>query len=191
MNLPNKLTILRIVLAFIFMGIILVEGLCAKALALLIFSLASLTDYFDGKIARSRGLVTSFGKLMDPIADKLLMLAAFLAFVELELVPAWMVVVIIAREFLITGVRLFAASKGKVLAAAKAGKHKTISQAVVIVTALVFLIAEEILKGVWSPHLSVWLSRIIYGMMLWVVAITVISGVSFFRHNGKLLFKRI
>src|SRR3989338_1335633 len=111
MNLPNKLTLARIALTFIFLVFLFSKGLLFRYLSLVTFIVALLTDFYDGHIARSRNLVTDFGKLMDPIADKILVLAAFLAFVELQIIPAWMVVLVIVREFVITGMRLLAASK--------------------------------------------------------------------------------
>ncbi|GAH24298.1 unnamed protein product, partial [marine sediment metagenome] len=143
MNLPNKLTILRIILTFVFMFFLFSKWFLAKYLALLIFTLACLTDYYDGYIAKKRGLVSTFGKLMDPVADKILLIAAFLAFVELKIVPAWMVAVIILREFIITGMRLVAMSKGSVLAADRWGKHKTVSQMLTIFSILIFLVFKE------------------------------------------------
>lgn len=122
MNLPNKLTILRIVLSFVFMFFIFSQGLMAKTLALVIFTIASITDFLDGYIARKYNLITDLGKLLDPIADKILVLTAFLAFVHMRIVAVWMVVIIIFRELLITGMRVFLARKGKVLAASAGGE---------------------------------------------------------------------
>src|SRR5450432_906522 len=158
MNLPNKLTVSRFVLTALF--------LCAlfwpwpipfrNTLALFFFCVASFTDFLDGKIARSRGLITNFGILMDPLADKILTCSAFIAFVESThlntaapvKVAAWMVVVIVARELAITGLRLLAASKNVVLAAEKFGKHKTISQIVAIISILVLKSYPE--WGSWT-----------------------------------------
>lgn len=187
MNLPNKLTISRIVLTFVFMFFLFSRGVGAKALALVVFIAASATDYYDGKIARQTGQITNFGKLMDPIADKVLMLAAFLAFVELELIPAWMVVVIIMRELFITGVRLVAVGRGIVLAAEQGGKHKTVSQVTAIFLMLVFLIAKEAASGVWNPTFELWFERLIFYMMLVVVGLTMTSAISFLKRNEKLL----
>ena len=97
MNLPNQLTILRIILGLVFMFFIFSQGLVFKILALLVFTAAALTDLFDGRIAKARNLITDFGKIMDPIADKILVLAAFLSFIQLQLIPAWTVMVIIFR----------------------------------------------------------------------------------------------
>ncbi|MGB3112317.1 MAG: CDP-diacylglycerol--glycerol-3-phosphate 3-phosphatidyltransferase, partial [Candidatus Omnitrophota bacterium] len=105
MNLPNKITLIRIALVFIFMLFLFMKGLTFKILALATFMLAAFSDYLDGFIAKRYGIVSDFGKLMDPIADKILTLAAFLAFVEMKLIPAWMVVIILMRELIITGIR--------------------------------------------------------------------------------------
>jgi len=117
MNLPNKLTVSRIVLVGVFMLFLFLHGVIAKVLALITFLIASFTDFLDGYIAKKYNMVTDFGKLMDPIADKVLILAAFLAFVEMELIPAWMVVIIIFREVTITGLRISALTRGKVIPA--------------------------------------------------------------------------
>ena len=117
MNLPNKLTIIRIILSFVFMFLLFTQGLLAKVLALITFLIASITDFYDGYLARKYNLITDLGKLLDPIADKILVLSAFLAFVEMGIIPAWMVVIIILRELVITGVRIFAITDGKILAA--------------------------------------------------------------------------
>src|SRR5258708_19609624 len=137
MNLPNKLTMSRFVLPLAFMVVMFSEIRFRETVALVLFSAASLTDYFDGKIARRRKLITNFGILMDPLADKILVCSAFIAFVELKWIYAWMVVIIVARELAITGLRLLAASKNVVLAAEGYGKHKTISQIVAIISILV------------------------------------------------------
>src|SRR5947207_10515200 len=139
MNLPNKLTISRFVLTVAFLAAMFSEVPYHETLALLLFSAASLTDYFDGMIARRDKLITNFGILMDPLADKILVCSAFIAFVGRGWIPAWMVVVIVARELAITGLRLLAASKNVVLAAEGYGKHKTISQIVAIISVLVLM----------------------------------------------------
>ena len=137
MNVPNKLTISRFVLTVAFLAVIFVEGPFFETIALLLFSAAGLTDYFDGKIARRDNLITNFGILMDPLADKIMVCTAFIAFVGLGWLPAWMAVVVVARELAITGLRLLAASKSVVLAAERYGKHKTVSQIVAIVAILI------------------------------------------------------
>src|SRR5258707_15252306 len=137
MNLPNKLPVFRFVLTLAFMVVMFSQIRFRETLALVLFSAASLTDYFDGKIARRDNLITNFGILMDPLADKILVCSAFIAFVGLGWIPAWMVVVIVARELAITGLRLLAASKNVVLAAEGFGKHKTGSQIAAIISILV------------------------------------------------------
>jgi CDP-diacylglycerol---glycerol-3-phosphate 3-phosphatidyltransferase len=137
MNLPNKLTVSRFVLTVAFLVCMFSQVPYYATWALGFFSLASLTDYFDGKIARRDKLITNFGILMDPLADKILVCSAFIAFIGLGWIQSWMVVIIVARELAITGLRLLAASKNVVLAAERYGKHKTISQIVAIIAILV------------------------------------------------------
>lgn len=133
MNLPNKLTIFRVILIPFFIIAFLVPGIPAgNWIALAIFIVASLTDLLDGKIARKYNLVTNFGKFMDPLADKLLVCSALICLVELSRIPSWMVVIIIAREFTISGFRLIAADNGVVIAASYWGKFKTTFQMIAV-----------------------------------------------------------
>src|SRR3954451_20602927 len=138
MNLPNKLTLSRFVLTIAFLGVMFSQVQFHETIALVLFCAAGISDFLDGQIARSRKLITNFGILMDPLADKIMVCSAFIAFVGLTWIPAWMVVIIVARELAITGLRLLAASKNLVLAAEGFGKHKTISQIVAIIAILVF-----------------------------------------------------
>lgn len=135
MNLPNKLTILRVIMIPIFLVLLL--WLDIRWAATVIFIAASLTDLLDGYIARSQNLVTNFGKFADPLADKLLVAAALISFVELKELSGWVVIVLISREFIVTGLRLLAVEKGKVLAAGFSGKLKTATQMVMIVYLLI------------------------------------------------------
>ncbi|MBC8095015.1 MAG: CDP-diacylglycerol--glycerol-3-phosphate 3-phosphatidyltransferase, partial [Akkermansiaceae bacterium] len=130
MNLPNKLTASRFVLTAGFLVVIFREGKYYATIALVLFVAAGISDFLDGHIARKRNLITNFGILMDPLADKIMVCSAFIAFVGLHWMPAWMAVVVVARELAITGLRLLAASKNVLLAAERYGKHKTISQIV-------------------------------------------------------------
>lgn len=139
MNLPNKLTLLRIVLVPIFVVVLYLNFPYNNLVALAIFILASLTDLLDGKIARKYHLVTDFGKFMDPIADKLLVTAALLVFVDWHMMPAWVAIVVIAREFIVSALRLVAASNGRVIAAGWSGKVKTASTMVCICVMLLGL----------------------------------------------------
>lgn len=134
MNLPNKLTILRVILIPFFLVALMVDAIpYGKWIALLLFAVASLTDALDGKIARKRNLVTNFGKFMDPLADKLLVCSAMIAFIEIDRIPAWVVIIIIAREFIISGFRLVASDNGIVIAAGWWGKVKTAVQMIMII----------------------------------------------------------
>ena len=134
MKLPNKLTILRVIMIPFFLVALLVDGIPAgKWVALAIFIIASFTDMLDGKIARKYNLITNFGKFMDPLADKLLVSAALIALIPLGKIPAWIVIVIISREFIISGFRLIASDNGIVIAASYWGKIKTVTQMVMIV----------------------------------------------------------
>ena len=188
MNLPNKLTISRIFLAFVLMYFIFARWPGAKYLAFFTFAAASLTDYFDGYFARKEGKITDFGKLMDPIADKILILAAFLAFVELDLIPAWTVVIIMAREVTVTGLRIAALSKGRVIEAEEAGKHKTVSQMIAVSMILIFLMFREAGKSLafWNVDTERWVLNLIFVVMLVTVVLTLTSGISFFIRNRKL-----
>lgn len=134
MNLPNKLTILRVILIPFFLVALMVEEIPAgKWIALALFCIASLTDMLDGKIARKYNLITNFGKFMDPLADKLLICSAMIAMIELDRIPCWVVIVIIAREFIISGFRLVASDNGVVIAAGWWGKVKTVVQMIMII----------------------------------------------------------
>jgi len=190
MNTPNKLTLSRIILTFIFMFFLFSRGVGAKFLALLTFCAASLTDYYDGKIAREKNEVTDFGRFMDPIADKVLIIASFLAFVELNLVPAWMVLLIIFRELVITGLRIFAATKGRIVQAERGGKHKTVSQVLAIFSILVFIFLREIdmrWVGLWTTNREYFFRQIIFVLMIITVVFTLTSGISYLWRNRKLI----
>ena len=193
MNLPNKLTVSRFGLTVVFLWAMFSEFAWHDTLALFFFCLAGVTDFLDGRIARARGLITNFGILMDPLADKIMTCSAFIAFVESThlhpdapvKVGAWMVVVIVARELAITGLRLLAASKNIVLAAERYGKHKTISQ---IVTFIALLVVDAC--GEWPPALknlfAPW-TPAFAEIMLWVtVALTATSGGIYLWRNRAL-----
>jgi CDP-diacylglycerol---glycerol-3-phosphate 3-phosphatidyltransferase len=188
-NLANRLTLSRILLTFVLMGLLYIENFWAKLGALLIFVAACATDYLDGWIARTRGQATDFGKIIDPIADKVLVLGVFLSFVELKLIPSWMVVVIMIREFTITGMRLFAIRRGIVLAAEKAGKHKTVSQMVAILFILIFLCVRELWIGGagWGVSHQEAFQWGIWILMMGALVLTLISGVSFVWNNRRLI----
>ncbi len=198
MNLPNKLTASRFVLTALFLWALFSPFRYNDTLALVLFNVAGFTDFLDGRIARSRGLITNFGILMDPLADKILICSAFIAFVESTHlnanapvnVAAWMVIVIVARELAITGLRLLAASKNIVLAAEKFGKHKTISQIVALNALLVVDACNE-----WPA----WLQRYFQPWVpsfaeiaLWLaVALTAASGAIYLWRNRQLYLSDI
>ena len=188
MTLPTQLTLLRVLLAFLVMGLLFVPGWPAKAAALSCFFIAGMTDWLDGYLARRLGQATPLGALLDPIADKVLVLGVFIAFVQLRLVPAWMVLIIVLRESLITGVRLVAAGRNIVLPAAKEGKQKTVSQMLTIIVILTALLIHELPV---SQELSLQVQVTIWwGVLvcLWVtVVLTVVSGTLFFWRHRTIL----
>lgn len=190
MNVPNKLTVSRFALTVAFLAVVLANFPYHETLALALFSIAGLTDYFDGKIARRDKLITNFGILMDPLADKIMVCSAFIAFVGLRWVPAWMAVVVVARELAITGLRLLAASKNLVLAAERFGKHKTISQIVAIISILVRASYDQ-----WGPAGKIFSFDLSGGpwvlwfapLSLWVaVLLTFTSGLIYLWRNRPL-----
>ena len=174
MNLPNKLTIARIALIPVLVILMYVEGPVAQYAAAAVFALASFTDFLDGHIARSQGIVTDLGKFLDPIADKLLVLSCYIMLVWQGLLPAFVVILILARELCVDGLRLIAVTKGKVIAAGKLGKLKTVSQ---IVLALWLLLLRRPIGG----------DVIGYILLGWVVIITLWSGVDYFVKDGSVL----
>ncbi len=139
MNLPNKITMIRVILIPVFIVFMMIDNTWAKWASLAVFVIASLTDFVDGQMARRMNLVTDFGKFMDPLADKMLVASAMILFVEMGKIPAWIVVCIIAREFIISGFRMMAAEKGVVIAAGWWGKIKTAETMVMLVVLLLFM----------------------------------------------------
>lgn len=173
MNLPNKLTMLRVIMIPFFIVFLLIPVTpYDKWIALAIFILASLTDLLDGKIARKYNLVTNFGKFMDPLADKLLVCSALICLIELDKIPAWMVIIIIAREFIISGFRLVASDNGVVIAASYWGKFKTTFQ----MAAVCLLIAD-----ISAIH-------VVTQIVLWIaVILTVVSLVDYLVKNKDVM----
>lgn len=202
MNLPNKLTLLRIMLTFMMTAGLTIPGLpYGKTAALLIFIVAALTDFWDGRLARRGHGITPFGQLMDPVADKIMVSAAFICFVALDnIVPAWIVIVIISREFLITGLRLLAVSDGIILQASRLGKHKTVWQIVTIVIVLIGLTLRDDLLPLMPDPSSVRdmiesfmqhvFRRLVFVISLFVALLTVLSGSVYLFLNRHLLTTR-
>src|SRR6266511_5023049 len=185
MNLPNKLTLARFVLTVFFLAAMFWLAPYNDTIALVLFCAASLTDYFDGKIARRDKLITNFGTLMDPLADKIMTCSAFIAFVGRGTVPAWMAVIIVARELAITGLRLLAATKNVVLAAEGYGKHKTVSQ---IVAIIMLLVADSFGEwGSWAGLVFKSWVPVLALISLWVtVILTFTSGGLYLWRNRRL-----
>ncbi|RGO27967.1 CDP-diacylglycerol--glycerol-3-phosphate 3-phosphatidyltransferase [Dorea sp. OM02-2LB] len=175
MNLPNKLTTLRVIMIpfFVFFMLTDVGGNANKWIALALFVIASLTDFLDGKIARKYNLVTNFGKFMDPLADKLLVCSALICLQDLDRVPAWVVIVIIAREFIISGFRLVASDNGIVIAASYWGKFKTTFQMLMIIVMIMNLGGAFDMVGT---------------VLMWIaLALTIISLVDYIAKNVQVL----
>ena len=171
MNLPNKLTMARIVLVPVFMIALLLEFYYA---ALVIFCVAAITDFFDGYLARKHNLVSSFGKIMDPLADKLLVFSALICFIQLEKVSVWAPIISFAREFFLTSMRVVAVSKGKVIAASWWGKVKTNVQLFAIIGAmLIFALGRIIPRGDEVAAIHIWISALF----------TIASWVAYIREN--------
>jgi len=180
MNTPNKLTLLRVVLVPVFMALALIEGTGFKIAALAVFILASLTDYFDGQLARKNNMVTTFGKFADPLADKMLTSAAFLVFTCMDLISPWVLMIVLFREFAVSGVRLVAAGTGEIIAASFWGKLKTVSQMIaIIITFLLMIISVGDISGI-IINVAVWISTVL----------TLISGADYImKCRGLLTFK--
>lgn len=196
MNVPNILTLSRLGLAALLLVLLSLPAFpLVRSLALIVFAVAGITDYLDGHLARNVYGITAFGRLMDPLADKVMVCAAFVCFVELNLVPAYIVVIIISREFLVTGLRLLAMGKGQIISAGKWGKHKTVWQIVAIVIILLGLaIRSDILRGATPTLLADYdmaFGYIAYGISIAVALITVASGYLYFMEHRDLLSKHL
>lgn len=195
MNVPNKLTLGRLILAALLLALLTVRFPFSMSLALLVFIVASVSDYLDGHLARNVYGVSSFGRLMDPLADKVMVCAAFVSFVELNLFPAYIVVIIISREFLVTGLRLLAVEKGKVISAGKWGKHKTIWQIVAIIVVLLALAVRHDVLGDADPGLlqdfDMAFGYIAYAISIAVALITVGSGYLYFMEHKELITRHM
>lgn len=176
MNLANKLTILRIILVPIFLVFIAIKIPYGLYIATFIFIVAAITDKLDGYIARSRNQITRFGKIMDPLADKLLVTAALVSLVEFRMIPAWISMIIIAREFAVTGLRSVAASEGNVISASNLGKAKTVTQIIAIIAALINISQKH-------PFFT----YVFYISMTIAVIVTIISGIDYFYKNKEYI----
>lgn len=190
MNLPNKLTLLRIALSPVFMGLILIDDDRAKLASLVVFVIAALTDLGDGYFARRRGLATGFGKFMDPLADKILASTALISFVALGYVRGWMVTVIVAREFFITGFRSLAAYRGMLIAPTLGAKLKTVLQMITIVIILLFVYLKATLVPMghdWAIFESATTKVVFDWLMAANVLVTVATGLDYLVRHFALL----
>ncbi len=199
-NIANLLTLSRIFVTPLYLIFIFRPELWAKWTAGLLFAWGAISDYLDGYFARKYNLKSGFGALMDPLADKILILSVFASFIQLNLAPAWMVAIIAAREFLITGLRQIAQSRNVIIAASRSGKHKTISQIVAISFILAILCARATAAayqvnwggfinglGAWGPWLDGFIQFGPYWLMFYATFMSVWSGVDFFIRNREVL----
>ncbi len=185
MNLPNKLTMLRIVLIPIFVVLFVLEFSNHMIWALAVFAVAAITDQLDGHLARKNNQVTSFGKLADPLADKLLTISALICFVEIgyKYIPGWAVIIIIGRELIVTGVRMIALTDNTVIAASIWGKAKTVSQLVTIIAIMFDMIMKD-----FGYELFVWGDvPVMLVLVIIMVVLTLISGIDYVKKNWNLL----
>ncbi|HLG94462.1 MAG TPA: CDP-diacylglycerol--glycerol-3-phosphate 3-phosphatidyltransferase [candidate division Zixibacteria bacterium] len=190
MNLPNQLTLARIVLAFVFVGFFLVDSPWAKTAALAVFLAAAWTDLYDGYLARKTGVVTGFGKFMDPLADKVLVSSALISFVALGYIKAWIVVVIIFREFMVTGLRLLAAYKGIVIVPSVWAQIKTVLEMTTIALILLFTTLKIWLVPNghhWAIFSSDWTFKSFNGLVFLAMLLSVATGIDYLVKNAPLL----
>lgn len=190
MNLPNKLTTARIILAPVFMIFFLIDNVYSRYFSTLIFIVAALTDMYDGYLARKTGVITGFGKFMDPLADKILTSTAFISFVALGYVQAWMILIIIVREFLVTGLRSIAAYKGVVILPSTLAQWKTACQMTVIVLILLYINLKTTLPPLgydWSILTSNSTYKIFDGMIFITMLLTVGTGIDYLVKNAFVL----
>ena len=188
MNWANRLTLSRLGLTVLFVCALNSQWRYGRTAALVLFVIAGLTDYFDGEIARRYQFVTAFGKLMDPLVDKIMITAAFISLVPLRAIPAWVAITIVAREFLITGLRLVASAKGQVLPAERLGKHKTSWQIVTVVFFLALLSVRELR---YADAVDEWWRRTWHdggkALVFIAVALTLYSGLAYaWRHRDLI-----
>lgn len=178
MNTANKITVLRIILVPIFMAFFLIDSFTCRMIALAVFLIASVSDAADGYIARHYNQITTFGKFIDPIADKMLVTAAFVVLLHYGRMSAWALMIILAREFIVTGLRLVAVSEGTVIAASMWGKAKTVSQMTAIIAAMLLM----------NNVLPADISLLVTNIVIWISAVlTVISGADYLIKNRRLL----
>ncbi len=186
MNLPNRLTLSRLLLTIFFVGFLSTSTHWGDVAALALFIIASLTDWLDGHLARRNNQITNFGKLMDPLADKVLVASALICLIPLHALPSWVVIIIITREFLITGLRQLAADQGVILPADPLGKHKTAWQLLTILFFLILLAAGDCFgdESLWLHFLWIKVGPLLIGITIFL---TLYSGLAYLWKNRYLL----
>lgn len=177
MNLPNKLTVLRMILVPLFMVLMMFEGALWQFMGLLVFIIASATDWLDGYLARRDNLITTFGKFMDPLADKMLTTAALLVLMERGFISSWVLLIVLFREFLVSGIRLAAVGEGKVIAASIWGKAKTVSQMIAIIASIILINIPNFAAAGIIVNILIWISTVL----------TLISGADYLLQNKDFI----
>jgi len=202
-RLPNRITVFRMILIIFFIPLLLEgkndERMLFSYLAFAIFVIASISDFLDGYIARKYKVESNFGRVMDPLADKILVFAALICFVWLRIVPAWMVIIIVSREFLISGIRIIAAKRGDIIGASNWGKAKTITEITAILVILLLIAAHNtfVHYGIKPPEImgfsvdSVMLKIVPYWLMFLATVFALISGLEYFFKNKKIFEEEI
>lgn len=194
MNLANKLTIARIFLSFLFLVFLILNDIFFHYIALLVFILACLTDFFDGYVARKLGQVTNFGRFMDPMADKVLITMGLISFAGLHIIKYWVVVMIVVREILITGIRAFAAFRGVIIHSIWIAKLKTFSQMILIIISLLYTIARFSLGGFENPfniNINEVTVNFIHYFSIFVLILTLVSGIYYLWKNREILISAV
>ncbi|MCX8093707.1 MAG: CDP-diacylglycerol--glycerol-3-phosphate 3-phosphatidyltransferase [Candidatus Goldbacteria bacterium] len=199
-KIPNRITIFRILIIVIFIPTLLHNTMISSYIALFLFLIAAVSDFIDGYIARKYNVISTFGKVMDPLADKIMSLSAILCFVQLNIIPAWMVIIIVGREFLVSGIRILAADEGKIIMASNWGKAKTVIEIIAIISILFLMCVNHtinyyhfsrqnlILEG--EPLTEFLLLKVIPYILMFIVAgISLISGFEYFFKNKHLFEK--
>ncbi|MFH1288906.1 MAG: CDP-diacylglycerol--glycerol-3-phosphate 3-phosphatidyltransferase [bacterium] len=200
MHLVNKITLSRFFFAIIFYFLFEPKNIFFNYLAFACFVLAAISDFYDGRMARQYNIVTKFGQMVDPLADKLLLLCALLAFMQREIIPGWMVIIILGREFLVMGIRILSSAKGDVIPARESGKYKTVNQLEMIIISLCLILFHDTFNHFFIPleqilnhntfldKLTLWIFNSgPYYLMFSTVVITVLSGIEYYNNNKELI----
>ncbi|MBI5416916.1 CDP-diacylglycerol--glycerol-3-phosphate 3-phosphatidyltransferase [Candidatus Poribacteria bacterium] len=203
MNIANRITLYRVLAAFLFMICMTIKTLVSQYTALVIFIAAAISDLYDGKMARKMGKVTNLGRIMDPIADKLLITSALIMLVQENIIPAWMTIIIISREFAVMGLRMLASLEQKIISADEHGKYKTAAQLVAVIVILVFMLfqktmmyaysrsLEEMLLSGGAPgkYVNILFFNTPYCLMFISMLVTLFSGINYFIQNKNIFLK--